>query len=83
MNVAAARPITTSSHYSGRLVQDCDSGWSLICFLGAETGGDFRGVISDPVPVRVGTDGYLAVEDAQFDPMPLKTATHRTIRGKA
>jgi beta-fructofuranosidase len=78
MDVAAARPITTSSHYSGRLVQDRDSGWSLMCFLGAEAGGDFRGVISDPVPVRVNADGYLAVDDAEFDPSPLdNSARHR------
>ena len=76
MDVASARPITTSSHYSGRLVQDRDSGWSLMCFLGADAGGDFRGVISDPVPVKVNPDGYLAVDDAGFDHSPLENSVH-------
>lgn len=79
MDVRAARPLTSAHHYSGRLVADRDDRWSLMCFIGAEPGKDFRGVISDPVSVSIDADGYLTIDDPNFDPAR-GNATPRSIR---
>jgi beta-fructofuranosidase len=76
MDVRAARPITDAVHYSGRLVKDPQNGWSLMYFVGTAPGGDFRGAISDPIPVNFDADGYLEIVDGASHSLP-KPVSHR------
>lgn len=57
-NVAEAKPITTSSLYSGRVVQQRDGGWALLGFHNSEPNEPFPGVVSDPIPFELDANGY-------------------------
>ena len=40
-------------------------------FLGTGSDGQFRGVITDPIPVEVDAQGYVRVRDEDFEaPVP-------------
>jgi len=67
MDVTCAQPVTTTQHYSGRLIKDRDDKWMLMTFLGTSPDGKFRGVISDPIPVVLGAEGRPFVQDEDFE----------------
>ena len=63
MDIGRAKPLTTSGHYSGRIVKDPEGQWMLMTFLGTDDSGTFRGIISNPIPLRLDEHGYLTVND--------------------
>ncbi|MBL0885700.1 family 43 glycosylhydrolase [Myceligenerans indicum] len=62
-DVGAARQLTDSSRYSGRLVRRRDGQWVLLAFDHDGPGGEFVGTIGDPIPVAT-SDGLLTAEAA-------------------
>lgn len=59
-DVSAARPLTDSSRYCGRLVESSPGTWELLTFENGRGGEDFTGVLNDPLPIAL-RDGWLAV----------------------
>ncbi|MFT3832446.1 MAG: hypothetical protein QM711_03875 [Micropruina sp.] len=52
-DLSAARPLTGSNLYSGRLVQQRDGSWVLLAFESSRTGGSFSSAICDPIPFTI------------------------------
>lgn len=57
-DVTEARPITTYSLYSGRVVQQRDGLWALLGFHNAGPHGPFPGIVSDPIPLELDAEGF-------------------------
>lgn len=53
LDVSAARPLTSDSLYSGRIVRDRDGVWKLLAFHNSDESGAFVGGISDPIALDV------------------------------
>lgn len=57
-----ARLLVDERLYAGRIAKDRDGKPFLLAFNNVTEDGEFMGGVSDPIPVHVGPDGYLAVE---------------------
>lgn len=57
-----ARLLVDERLYAGRIAWDRQGRAHLLAFNNVTASGDFLGGISDPLPVQVGADGFLAVE---------------------
>lgn len=62
-DVLGAAPLTDSSLYSGRIIQDPSGQWVLLAFEDIDAEGRFGGRLSDPMPVGWDGDGRLTVLD--------------------
>jgi beta-fructofuranosidase len=62
-DAAAARPLTDSSLYSGRLVRDPAGRWVMLAFRNTGADGVFIGELSDPMPVALDAAGDLRRTD--------------------
>lgn len=60
-DLAAAKPLTPESLYSGRVVQRRDGSWAFLAFHNIRADGEFRSAISDPLPFRIDADGRPVV----------------------
>lgn len=60
-DLTLARPLTTESLYSGRVVQQRDGRWAFLAFHNVRSGGEFRSAVSDPIPFTIGADGWPVV----------------------
>ncbi len=47
--------------YAGRVIQGPDGKWYFMAFLGNDSGGEFQGVIIDPIPIAIAADGSLSL----------------------
>ena len=65
-DVAKARPITSSSFYSGRVVHLGDGSCALMGFLNSESDEKFPGVASDPHPLSLDESGYPTIAPSPF-----------------
>lgn len=68
LDVAKARPITTSRLYSARFVQARDGGWALMGFVNRPDDEPFPGVVSDPLRIVLDDAGYPLPEVATGAP---------------
>lgn len=59
-DIGTARLLAPQRLYAGRLVQQRDGQWAL---MGFNNGPPFDGSISDPIPLEVGPDGTLAINE--------------------
>jgi beta-fructofuranosidase len=55
-DIAAARPLTDDTLYSGRLVRDRSGRWMLLAFRNRGKNGRFVGELTDPLPVAWAAD---------------------------
>jgi beta-fructofuranosidase len=65
-DVARARPITTQSFYSGRVVSMADGSCALMGFLNSEADETFPGVVSDPHRLSLDESGYPTIAASPF-----------------
>ncbi|WP_198554434.1 MULTISPECIES: hypothetical protein [Nocardioides] len=70
-NIDEARRLTNETVYSGRLIQDPTTAWSLLAFRNLDESGAFVGELADPVRVAWSNDGArLELIDAPDDWLP-------------
>ncbi len=62
VDFSQARLLVDERLYAGRIAKDRQGRAHLLAFNNVTAAGEFQGGISDPLPVRVGQDGYLVVE---------------------
>ncbi|WP_138944958.1 glycosyl hydrolase family 32 [Plantibacter sp. M259] len=60
-SLAAARPVSTAHHYSGRIVRNRAGDWSFLSFANAGPGRPFVGGIDDPVAFSIDEHGRPAL----------------------
>ena len=58
-DISTAYPLTDTTLYAGRLLQDRDGAWWLFAFLQKDEEGDFVGALSSPIPVGWNAEGRL------------------------
>jgi beta-fructofuranosidase len=62
-DIDMAQPLTDESLYAGRITRDRAGKWVLLAFRHSDPNGDFRGGLSDPIPLRSDLAGQLPTVD--------------------